>query len=91
MGAMERAELYFAAFPGSPSAVRRPALSRCSSKWVATLGRDRRNRIVGLGRTVEEALRAFDAQYIAFLTPPGDSIHWKAGKRLSLELKTSGR
>jgi hypothetical protein len=75
LAAMERAELYFAAFPGSPSAVRRPTLSFRSGKWAAILGTDPRNCIVGLGATVEAAYRSFDAQYLAALRPPGDPIH----------------
>jgi hypothetical protein len=68
--AMERAELYFTAHPGSPSAVRRPSLIPRSGTWVATLGKDFRESIVGLGATVEAALRAFDRQYLAALRPP---------------------
>ena len=67
--AIERAELYFAAHPGSPSAVRRPRLSKRSGTWVAVLGPNLREGIVGLGATVETALRAFDAQYLAALRP----------------------
>ena len=60
MAASERAELYFAAHPGSPAAVRRPRLSIRSGKWVAVLGRSVQNGIVGIGPTIETALRAFD-------------------------------
>ena len=68
--ARERAELYFAAHPRSPSAVRRPKLLRRSNVWVALLGKNIENGIVGFGPTVETALRAFDAQYVSALRPP---------------------
>ena len=68
--AMERAELYFAAHPGSPSAVRRPALIPRAGTWVAMLGKSVQESIVGLGTTVEGALRAFDSQYLAAIRPP---------------------
>ena len=72
MAARERAELYFAAHPGSPAAARRPVLSVRSGNWVALLGRNVENGIVGIGSTVDRALRAFDAQYLAALRPPAD-------------------
>jgi len=72
MAANERAELYFAAHPGSPSAVRRPQLSLRSGRWVALLGLNVQEGIVGIGATVETALGAFDDQYMAFLRPPGE-------------------
>jgi hypothetical protein len=50
MAANERAELYFAAHPGSPAAVRRPQLSIRSGRWVALLGRNVEEGIVGIGR-----------------------------------------
>jgi hypothetical protein len=68
--ALEKAELYYAAHPGSPSAVRRPALSFRSGTWVAMLGRNIEEGIVGFGSSVEAALRAFDVQYLASLRPP---------------------
>src|SRR5690348_5181448 len=73
LAAMERAELYFAACPGSPSAVRRPTLSFRSQRWVAILGTNTGNRIVGIGATVEAAYRSFDEQYLATLRPPARS------------------
>jgi len=68
--AFEGAEVYFAAHPGSPSAVRRPKLRVRSGTWFATLGRTLGKRIVGVGMTVEAAFRSFDAQYLALLRPP---------------------
>jgi hypothetical protein len=79
MAAKERAELYFAAHPGSPAAVRRPELSIRSGTWVALLGPAIGDGIVGLGSTVETALRAFDAQYLAALKPSGERADVDAG------------
>jgi hypothetical protein len=87
MAAHESAELYFAAHPGSPAAVRRPQLSIRSGIWVAVLGRNVQNGIVGVGATVETALRAFDDQYLAALRPPEErrvaSIPIDIAKRIS--------
>jgi hypothetical protein len=68
--AEERMELYYAAHPGSPAAVRRPRLMKRGKMWVALLGPSVRDGIVGLGPNVEAALRAFDAQYLNMLHPP---------------------
>ncbi len=43
--------------------MRRPNVSRRGNVWVALLGQSVQDGIVGLGRTVEAALRAFDVQY----------------------------
>src|SRR6266487_574354 len=67
---MERMELYCIAHPRSPSAMRRPHLSVRGELWVALLGSTVEEGIVGIGPTVEAALRAFDAQYLAALGPP---------------------
>jgi len=69
MAPLERAELYFSAHPGTPSAVRRPQLSKRSGTWVALLGTDLKKGVAGFGLTVEAALRAFDSQYLARLSP----------------------
>jgi hypothetical protein len=68
--AMERMELYCAGHPGSPSAARRPGLLYRGQLWIALLGPSMEEGIVGIGPTVEAALRAFDAQYLAGLRPP---------------------
>ena len=68
--AMEQMELYCMAHPGSPSAVRRPRLFFRSELWVALLGPSIEKGIVGIGPTVDAALRAFDTQYLAGLRPP---------------------
>lgn len=66
---MERLELYCAANPGSPTAIRRPRLTVRGQLWIALLGPSVEEGIVGIGPTVEGALRAFDAQYLAGLRP----------------------
>jgi hypothetical protein len=68
--ALERIELYFCAHPGTPSAVRRPQLFLRGNTWVALLGPNIENGIVGLGSSVESALRAFDNAYLRALHSP---------------------
>src|SRR4029077_7856086 len=70
MEAIERMERYCAAHPGSPSAARRPQLFLRSDLWIALLGPSVEEGIVGIGHTVDAALRAFDAQYLDGLRPP---------------------
>ena len=70
--AVEGLRSYYAAHPGSPVAVRRPALSIRRGLWIALLGPNVQERIVGVGSTVEEALRAFDTQYLAGRRPPSE-------------------
>jgi hypothetical protein len=70
MAAAERAELYFMGRPGSPSAVRRPRLVYRSGTWTALLGDSIDSGIAGSGKTVEEALGAFDRHYLDALHPP---------------------
>jgi len=72
--AMKRMELYCAAHPGSPSAARRPRLFLRSHLWIALMGPSVEEGIVGIGPTVEGALRAFDAQYLAGLRPPSHAL-----------------
>jgi hypothetical protein len=74
MAAMERMELYCAAHPGSPSAARRPRLFLRSHLWIALMGPSVEEGIVGIGQTVEAALRAFDAQYLAGLRPTAQAL-----------------
>ena|SRR5215831_4938968 len=61
---------YFAAHPGSPSAVRRPLLFRFDNVWTASLVSNLREGIAGVGPTVEAALSDFDAQYVRVLRSP---------------------
>ncbi len=72
LAAMDRMELYCAANPGSPTAARRPQLLYRNQLWIALLGPNQDEGIVGIGQTVEAALRAFDAQYLTGLRPPSD-------------------
>ena len=72
--AFERMERYCAAHPGSPSAARRPQLFFRSQLWIALLGPSVEEGIVGLGQTVDAALRAFDSQYLAGLRPPAQGL-----------------
>jgi hypothetical protein len=65
--ALEEMESYCAMHPNSPSAARRPALSIRNGHWIALLGPSLEKGIVGIGFTVEGALRAFDSQYMACL------------------------
>jgi hypothetical protein len=68
--AVLQVEQYLVDHPGSPSAVRRPKVLREGDTFIVLLGRDVQHGIVGLGNTVENALRAFDLQYCNFLRPP---------------------
>jgi hypothetical protein len=70
--AREEMQSYYLAHPGSPSAVRRPQLSNRGDLWIALLGPSVEKGIVGIGPSVEAALRAFDAQYLDFLGPATD-------------------
>ena len=66
----QRIELYAAAHPGSPSAVRRPKVCYKSPTWIALLGDSLEEGIVGYGDTIEAALHAFDSRYLAALRSP---------------------
>lgn len=60
---------YFIKHPGSPSAVRHPHLYLEGATFVALLGPNVAEGIVGLGMTIEAAFRAFDLQYLKMLRP----------------------
>jgi hypothetical protein len=60
---------YCATHPRSPAAERRPTLSWRNNVWVALLGGSVEGGVVGLGHTIEAALRAFDVQYRNTLGP----------------------
>ena len=68
--AIEQMKHYSAAHPGSPSAERCPQLLFRGDLWIALLGPNLEEGIVGIGPTVAAALRAFDVQYLAGLRPP---------------------
>lgn len=63
---------YFMRHPSSPAAVRRPHLYLAGATFVALLGPNVEEGIVGLGMTIEAAFRAFDFQYLKMLRP-GDA------------------
>ena len=65
VAAAERMKLYCAAHPGSPSAIQRPQLFVREQLWIALLGPNVEEGIIGIGATVEGALRDFDGQYLA--------------------------
>ena len=73
LAAIEEMQSYCLVHPGSPSAVRRPQLSIRGDLWIALLGPNVAEGIVGIGSTVRAALRAFDAQYLAG-RPPNENI-----------------
>ena len=74
LAAMSQMELYCEAHPGGASAVRRPRLFVRGELWIALLGPSVEEGIVGIGATVTAALRAFDAQYLAGLSPRAEAI-----------------
>ncbi len=67
-------EHYCVEHPASPSAVRRPQLFFRGDLWIALLGPNVEEGIVGIGSTIRAALRAFDAQYLAGQHPPNERI-----------------
>src|SRR5437762_11855098 len=70
----EQMKDYCAARPRSPSAMRRPQLFFRSELWIALLGPNLGEGIVGIGPTVAAALRAFDARYLTLLRPPNERM-----------------
>jgi hypothetical protein len=78
---MERAELYYAAHPRTPSAVRRPKIFNRSNTWVALLGPNVQQGFAGFGSSVEAALRAFDALYLKSLQPPPEAPQIRSWQR----------
>jgi hypothetical protein len=67
--ASERMEAYCTAHPRSASALYRPRLLLRGQLWVALLGPNIEEGIVGIGPTIEAALHAFDDRYPARLHP----------------------
>jgi hypothetical protein len=65
----ERIQLYYAAHPGGAAALRRPRVAKQGGVWVAISGANIQQGVVGIGTTVEAALRAFDTQYLYRLRP----------------------
>lgn len=84
----EAMNLYFALHCGSPSAVSRPRLFIRSGLWIALLGPSVEEGIVGIGSTVEAALRAFDVQYLAGLRPPSEATQGRRAVRNARSART---
>ena len=80
---VEEMEQYSVEHPGSPSAVRRPQLFFRGDLWIALLGPNVEEGIVGIGSTVSAALRAFDAQYLAGQHSPNEIISSQTKPRQS--------
>lgn len=78
LAAREEMQLYCLAHPRSPSAVRQPQLSSRGDLWIALLSSSVEKGIVGIGPSVEAALRAFDTQYLDFLGRATDATKIRA-------------
>jgi len=87
--ALEQMKEYCVASPGSPAAVRRPQLFVRGELWIALLGPNLEEGIVGIGPTVAAALRAFDTQYLAGLRPPNEAVTPAAKSRHSYAVQLS--
>ena len=72
--AVEQMEHYCVEHPGSPSDVRRPQLFVRGDLWIALLGPNVEEGIVGIGSTIRAALRAFDTQYLAGQRSPNETV-----------------
>ena len=72
--AVEQMEHYCVEHPASPSALRRPQLFFRGDLWIALLGPNVEEGIVGIGSTIRAALRAFDAQYLAGQGAPNEKV-----------------
>jgi hypothetical protein len=70
----DRMERYCTLHRRSPSALRRPQLSRRRGTFIVLLGHSLENGVVGIGNTVENALRAFDMQYLRAFEPQPTGI-----------------
>ena len=68
-------EQYCREHSNSPSAARRPQLFFRGDLWIALLGPNMEEGIVGIGSTVRAALRAFDTQYFAGQALPNESVN----------------
>jgi len=82
--AMERMDEYCAARPKSPAALRRPRLLVRGHLWIALLGPSVEEGIVGIGTSVEGALRAFDSQYTAGMRPSAQILGRRALRNSTL-------
>src|SRR5437773_1835015 len=87
---LERMRLYCAAHPSTPSAVRQPHLFLREQLWIALLGPNAEQGIVGIGSSVESALRDFDTQYLAYLRPSAKASANFHAVRLARQADRSG-
>jgi hypothetical protein len=87
---VEQMEHYCAEHPASPSSLRRPQLFFRGDLWIALLGPNVAEGIVGIGSTVGAALRAFDAQYLAGQHPPNEKISSSIKTRQSYTVQLRG-
>ena len=85
--AIEQMDIYCAAHPNSPSAMRRPKLFVRSDLWIALLGPNIEEGIVGIGPSIAAALRAFDAQYLAGLPNERISPSIKPEQSFTIDLR----
>ena len=67
LAALQRIDMYWEAHPGSPSATRRPRLLKRGRTWIALLGPNVRDGIVGRGPTIETALHFGQGEVTAVL------------------------
>ncbi len=72
--AMQEMARYCERHPGGPVAIRQPKLSVRGSNYIVLLGDSVPTGIVGLGRTVPAALRAFEDQYLRIIRPRETSL-----------------
>jgi hypothetical protein len=75
--AMEQTELYYAAHPGSPFAVRRPRLSTRGDLWIALLGPSVEEGIIGIGATVNGGSGAARVRYAVSRRPASAESHYQ--------------
>lgn len=68
--------------------MRRPQLFFRGDLWIALLGPNVEEGIVGIGSTVSAALRAFDAQYLAGQHPPNERVSPSIRARQSYMVQT---
>lgn len=85
---VEQMDHYCVEHPRSPSAMRRPQLFFRGDLWIALLGPNVEEGIVGIGSTVSAALRAFDAQYLAGQHPPNERVSPSIRARQSYMVQT---
>ena len=64
--------------------MRRPELCIRGDLWVALLGPNMEEGILGIGPTVAAALRAFDAQYLIALRPTNKKVTHSTKPRRAL-------